>query len=124
MIILAATTSTTLVTSGTLTSNMIITTTWNIPGKETRETIGLVQGSVVKSRHVGHDILSALKTLVGGELRSYTELLEQAREEAMRRMIKEAEAQGADAVIGVSFTTSSIAAGASEILVYGTAVKC
>lgn len=113
----------TLVMSGILTSSMIITTTWNIPGKETKETIGLVQGSITRSRHVGHDILSGLKTIIGGELHAYTELLEQARKEALDRMVKQAEEQGADAIIGVNFTTSAIAAGASEILAYGTAVK-
>ncbi len=102
---------------------MIITTTWNIPGKETRDTVGLVQGSVTRSRHVGHDIISGLKTIVGGELHAYTELLESARKEALDRMISQAEEKGANAIIGVRFTTSSIAAGASEILAYGTAVK-
>ena len=102
---------------------MIVTTTWNIPGKETKETIGLVQGSVTRSRHIGHDIISGLNTLIGGELHAYTELLEQARKEALDRMIKQAQEQGADAIIGVSFTTSAIASGASEILAYGTSVK-
>ncbi len=101
---------------------MIITTTDTI-SQGIRETIGLVQGSTTQSRHVGHDIVSGLKTLIGGELHAYTELLETARKEALDRMIAQAQEKGADAIIGVRFTTSSIAKGASEILAYGTAVK-
>jgi len=101
---------------------MIITTTDTI-SQVVRETIGLVQGSTTQSRHVGHDIVSGLKTLVGGELHAYTELLESARKQALERMIAQAQEKGADAIIGVRFTTSSIAKGASEILAYGTAVK-
>ncbi|MBT3230366.1 YbjQ family protein [Candidatus Uhrbacteria bacterium] len=101
---------------------MIITTTDTL-SQGVSETIGLVQGSTTQSRHVGHDIVSGLKTIIGGELHAYTELLESARAEAMNRMIAQAQEKGATAIIGVRFTTSSIAKGASEILAYGTAVK-
>ena len=108
--------------NGILTSSMIIATTDTL-SREIKETIGIVQGSTTQSRHVGHDILSGLKTIIGGELHAYTELLESARKEALNRMIAQAQEKGANAIIGVRFTTSSIAKGASEILAYGTAVK-
>lgn len=102
---------------------MLITTTEVIPGKETGEILGLVRGNTIRARHVGSDIAAGLKTLVGGEIKSYVKAMTEAREEALMRMEKEAEALGADAVIGVRFTTSAIMAGAAEILAYGTAVK-
>ena len=101
---------------------MIVTTTDTI-SQGISKTIGLVQGSTTQSRHVGHDIVSGLKTIIGGQLHAYTELLEAARKEALDRMVAQAQSKNADAIVGVRFTTSSIAKGASEILAYGTAVK-
>ncbi len=102
---------------------MIISTTFEIPGKKVKEILGIVEGSVVRARHIGRDIGAALKSLIGGEIASYTQLLEQSRKDAMERMISQAKELNADAVIGVRFNTSSVMQGASEILVYGTAVK-
>ncbi len=102
---------------------MLITTTENIAQKNIIETLGIVRGSTVQSKHIGRDIMAGLKTIIGGELRGYTELLEDAREQAMLRMEENAYAIGADAVVNVRFTTSTIAATASEILAFGTAVR-
>lgn len=102
---------------------MIVVNTDYIPGKEITETLGLVKGSTVKSKWFGKDILAGLRNLVGGEVKEYTELLAEAREEALQRMIKEAEKLNADAVINVRFSTSAISDMASEMLAYGTAVK-
>lgn len=85
--------------------------------------LGMVQGSTIQSKHLGKDILSGLKTLVGGELTSYSEMLEEARQIAIKRMIEEAEKLDADAIVNVRFSSSSVMAGASEMLAYGTAVK-
>lgn len=102
---------------------MILTNVESVPGKKITEHYGLVSGSTVRAKHFGKDFLAGLKNIVGGELTSYTELLNEARAEATERMIKEAEAKGANAVINIRFATSSVAQGASEIYVYGTAVK-
>ena len=102
---------------------MIVTTTENIPGKEIVEILGLSRGSTVRARNVGRDIFAALKNLIGGEINEYTKLQAQSREEALQRMIQDAEGLGANAVVNVRFTTSMIMQGASEILAYGTAVK-
>ena len=101
---------------------MIVSTLEYVPGKTITSHLGLVQGSTVRAKHVGRDILSGLKNLVGGELKAYTELLGDAREESLRRMQQQAEAVGANAVLNVRFTTSSVAQGAAELLAYGTAV--
>lgn len=101
---------------------MILVNTDFITGKEL-ETLSLVKGSVVHSKHIGKDILSALKTLVGGEIVSYTEMMNEARAIATKRMVEEAEKLGADAVINVRYATSNIMQGAAEVIVYGTAVK-
>ena len=93
-----------------------------IPGKRVTEHLGLVQGSSVRAKHVGRDIMAGLKNIFGGELKGYTELLQESRDEAMERMHKQAEAVGANAILNVRFSTSSIAQGAAEIYVYGTAV--
>ena len=85
--------------------------------------IGLVQGSSVRSKHVGRDLMASFKNILGGELRGYTELLHESREEATARLIEQAEKIGANAVLNVRYSTSSIAAGAAEIFVYGTAVE-
>ncbi len=102
---------------------MIITNTETVAGREIINSIGIARGSTVRARNVGRDIFAGLKNLVGGEIDEYTKLQAQAREEAMQRMIQDAEKMGADAVVNVRFTTSMIMQGASEILAYGTAVK-
>lgn len=102
---------------------MIITNTETIAGREISESMGIARGSTVRARNVGRDIFAGLKNLVGGEIDEYTKLQAQAREEALQRMINDAERMGADAVVNVRFTTSMIMQGASEILAYGTAVK-
>lgn len=94
----------------------------SIPGTRVVRHLGMVQGNTVRAKHVGKDILAGLKNIVGGELRAYTELLNDSREECTRRMIEEADALGANAVLNVRFSTSSVSAGASELFVYGTAV--
>ncbi len=93
-----------------------------IPGKEIVEFLGLVQGSTVRAKHVGRDIMASLKNIVGGELKGYTELLNDARGQAMERMIEQAAQLGANAVVNVRFSTSSISQGAAELFAYGTAV--
>lgn len=102
---------------------MIITNTETVAGREIITSIGIARGSTVRARNVGRDIFAGLKNLVGGEIDEYTKLQAQAREEAIQRMIQDAEKMGADAVVNVRFTTSMIMQGASEILAYGTAVK-
>ncbi|OVE81137.1 hypothetical protein BVY03_04415 [bacterium K02(2017)] len=102
---------------------MIVTNIESIPGKNIIEHYGVVNGSTVRAKHVGRDIMASFKNLVGGELKGYTELLQEAREEAMQRMISQANSLGANAIINVRFATSSVTQGASELFVYGTAVK-
>ena len=102
---------------------MIVTNTETVPGKTIVEFYGMVTGSTVRAKHVGKDILASLKNLVGGELKSYTDLLNEARQEAMQRMFQEAESIGANAVVNVRFSTSSVAQGAAELFAYGTAVR-
>lgn len=101
---------------------MIITTTQEIQGKNIKENLGLVRGNTIRARWLGRDIAASLKTLVGGEIKSYTDMLTRARDEAVERMIKEAENMGANAIVSVRFMTSPVMGGAAEILVYGTAV--
>jgi uncharacterized protein YbjQ (UPF0145 family) len=101
---------------------MILTTLEGVPGKQIVRHFGIVQGSTVRAKNVGKDILAGFKNLVGGEIKSYTELLQEAREEALNRMIKEASHTGANAIVNIRFATSSITAGAAEIFAYGTAV--
>jgi uncharacterized protein YbjQ (UPF0145 family) len=96
--------------------------TENIPGK-TYEVLTMVKGSMIQSKHLGRDISNMLKSLVGGELRGYSEMLNEARAKATKRMMDEAEKLGADAVVNVRYTTSAVMQGAAEILVYGTAVR-
>ncbi|MDM8568494.1 YbjQ family protein [Thiotrichales bacterium HSG1] len=102
---------------------MILTTLETVPGKNTIEHYGLVQGSTVRARHVGKDIMAGFKNIVGGELIPYTELLQEARKEAVERMEKQAEQVGANAVVNIRFATSSITQGAAELFAYGTAIK-
>ncbi len=101
---------------------MIITTTEQIEGKKL-QIIGLVKGSTVQSKHLGSDIGASLKNLVGGELKAYTDMLDKARQIATGRLVDDASRQGADAVVGVRYTTSAITQGAAEVMAYGTAVK-
>ena len=101
---------------------MIISNIEIIPGKRILKHLGMVQGNTVRAKHVGKDLLAGLKNIIGGELKGYTELLNEAREEATERMVEQAEAIGANAVVNVRFSTSSVAAGAAELFVYGTAV--
>ena len=102
---------------------MIYTTTSEVPGREIVEILGVVTGNVVQSKHVGKDIMAGLKTIVGGEIESYTEMLTEARQIAISRLVEEALKLEADAVVSLRFTTSSIMSSSSEILAYGTAVK-
>jgi len=101
---------------------MLVTNIEIIPGKRITKHLGLVQGSSVRAKHLGRDIMAGLKNIFGGELKGYTELLQESREEAMERMIQQAEEVGANAVLNVRFSTSSVAAGAAELFAYGTAV--
>ena len=101
---------------------MITSTLETVPDRTIREHLGIVQGSTVRAKHIGRDFMAGLKNIVGGELRGYTELLTEARDEAFERMIEQATAKGANAVINVRFSTSSVTQGASEILAYGSAV--
>ena len=102
---------------------MIITNIETVPGKRIVENYGLVQGSTIRAKHLGTDLAASLKNLVGGELKGYTELLQESRKEAMERAEAQATELGANALINVRFATSSVAQGASEILCYGTTVK-
>ena len=95
----------------------------HLPNYQITERLDVVYGSTVRSKHVGKDLFAGLKNIVGGELTAYTELLDESRQEAIDRMVIKAEALGADAVVGLRFSTSSIAQGAAELFVYGTAVK-
>lgn len=102
---------------------MIITSTEKIPNKEIVEILGIARGSTVRARSIGRDIFAGLKNMVGGEIEEYTQLQAQSREQALQRMIQDAERLGADAVVNVRFQSSMIMQGAAEILAYGTAVK-
>uniref|UniRef100_A0A7C2I3J2 UPF0145 protein ENQ34_05505 n=1 Tax=Ammonifex degensii TaxID=42838 RepID=A0A7C2I3J2_9THEO len=102
---------------------MIITTMETIPGREIIETLGIVVGSTVRARWFGRDIAAAFKQIVGGEIGSYTSMMEKARKDALARMEEEAVRLGADAVVGVRFATTQVMTGAAEILTYGTAVR-
>ena len=102
---------------------LIITTTEQVPGREIGEILGLVEGTTIQTRHLGTHILAALRTLVGGEVKGYVKIIAAAREEATNRMVAEAQALGADAIIGMRYSTSQVMSGAAEILAYGTAVK-
>ena len=102
---------------------MILSNTENVPGKTILEFYGVATGSTVRAKHIGRDIMAGFKNIVGGELKGYTELLNEARQEAIQRMIEQAQSMGANAVVNVRFTTSSVAQGAAELFAYGTAVK-
>lgn len=102
---------------------MIISTTENIPNKEIEAILGIARGSTVRARNIGRDFFAGLKNIVGGEIEEYTKLQAQAREQAIERLKQDAQKLGADAVVNLRFTSSTIMQGASEILAYGTAVK-
>ncbi len=102
---------------------IIVTNTETVPGKQIVEFYGVVTGNSVRAKHVGRDIMAGLKNLVGGELKGYTELLQESRREAASRMVEQAESMGANAVVNLRFATSSIAQGAAELFAYGTAVR-
>jgi uncharacterized protein YbjQ (UPF0145 family) len=101
---------------------MILTTTHTIEGKKITQNLGLVKGNTIRAKHLGKDILAGLRSIVGGEIKEYTEALSDARAQAVSRMVDEAEKMNADAIVGVRFTTSQVMPGAAELLVYGTAV--
>ena len=101
---------------------MKLSNTETIPGHTIREFYGVVSGSTVRAKHVGRDLMAGLKNLVGGELKGYTELLQESRKDALERMVAEATSLGANAVVNVRFSTSSVAQGAAELFAYGTAV--
>jgi len=103
-------------------NQMLVSNMELIPGQRIKSHLGLVQGSTVRAKHAGKDILASLKNIVGGELKAYTELMQEAREEATQRMIEQAESIGANGVLNVRYATTAVTAGAAEILAYGTAV--
>jgi uncharacterized protein YbjQ (UPF0145 family) len=102
---------------------MILSTTDTIPKREIIEILGVARGSTVRARNIGRDIFAGLKNIVGGEISEYTKLQAQSREQAMQRMVADAESLNADAIVNIRFTTTMVMQGASEILAYGTAVK-
>jgi len=102
---------------------MIVVTTDTIPGKKIVKVFGLVRGNTIRSRHVGRDIMAVFKNIVGGEITDYTKMMAESREQSLDRMIEDAESLGANAIVGVKFATTSMMQGASELMVYGTAVS-
>jgi uncharacterized protein YbjQ (UPF0145 family) len=102
---------------------MTLTTTEKIEGRKIEAVLGLVRGNTIRARHLGRDFLAGMRNIVGGEIKDYTRMLSDARDQAIRRMVREAEKLGADAVVCLRFTTSQTMSGAAEILAYGTAVK-
>ena len=102
---------------------MIVTTVDGIPGKRIVEVLGIARGNTIRARHLGRDFMAGLRNVVGGEITEYTKMVAESREQALDRMVAEARAKGADAVVGFRFTTSSMMQGAAELLAYGTAVK-
>lgn len=101
---------------------MIVVTTDKIEGKQIVKTLGMVRGSTIRARHIGHDVMAGLRNIVGGEITDYTKMLAESREQAIQRMVQEAEGMGANAIVGTRFVTSMVMSGASELLAYGTAV--
>jgi len=102
---------------------MIVVTTPDVPGMRVTSTLGLVRGNTIRARHVGKDVLAIFRNIAGGEIREYTKMMAEAREQAIDRMVEEAEVLDADAIISVRFQTSMIQSGAAEMLCYGTAVR-
>ena len=101
---------------------MIVTTTEQIEGKKIKKTVGMVKGSTIRARHLGKDIMAGLRGMVGGEITEYTKMMAEAREESIKRMIEDAEKQGANAVVSMRFGTSMVMQNAAEVLAYGTGV--
>jgi uncharacterized protein YbjQ (UPF0145 family) len=101
---------------------MLLSTTHTIPGKKIVKHLGFVRGNTIRARHVGRDIMAGLRNIVGGEISDYTKMMAESREQSIDRMIEEAEKRGANAIVGMHFTTSMVMQGASEFLAYGTAV--
>ncbi len=101
---------------------MILSNIETVPGKQITRFFGVVSGSTVRAKHIGKDIMAGFKNIIGGELKAYTELISEAREDAIARMVREAESLGANAVVNIRFSTSSVAQGAAELFAYGTAV--
>ena len=102
---------------------MLLSTTYDLPGYRITENLDVVRGSTVRARHLGRDIMAGFKNMIGGEITGYTELMADAREQALGRMIADADHLGADAIIGMRFVTATVMQGASELLAYGTAVS-
>ena len=102
---------------------MLVTTNGTVPGKKVVKILGIAKGNTVRAKNIGRDIAAGFKNIIGGEIKSYTDLMSQARDESYNRMVNEAMEMGADAVIGMRFMTSMVVGGAAEILAYGTAVK-
>jgi uncharacterized protein YbjQ (UPF0145 family) len=102
---------------------MIVVTTETVEGKQIVKTLGLARGNTIRARHIGHDVMAGLRNIVGGEITDYTKMLAEAREQAIQRMVQDAERMGANAVVGARFATSMVMSGASELLAYGTAVE-
>jgi len=102
---------------------MIVVTTESVEGKRIVKTLGLARGNTIRARHIGHDVMAGLRNLVGGEITDYTKMLAESREQALQRMVQDAESMGANAVVGTRFVTSMVMSGASELLAYGTAVE-
>lgn len=102
---------------------MIVVTTDTVPGHRTTEALGVVRGSTIRAKHIGKDFIAGLRTIVGGEIKEYTEMLVEARNESTNRMVAQADQLGADAIVNVRFVTSQVMSGAAELLAYGTAVK-
>jgi len=102
---------------------LIIVTSGHIEGKKTVKTLGMVRGSTIRARNVGRDMVAGLRSIVGGEISEYTKLMAEAREQSIKRMVEQAEGMGANAIVDTRFVTSMVMSGASELLVYGTAVE-
>ena len=102
---------------------MIVVNTETVPGRRVVEALGVVRGSTIRAKHIGRDIMAGLRNIVGGEVKEYTEMLTETRNESVHRMKEEARALGADAVVNLRFTTSQVMSGAAELLAYGTAVR-
>jgi uncharacterized protein YbjQ (UPF0145 family) len=102
---------------------MTITTLETVPGHKIVEHFGVISGSTVRAKHIGKDIFAGFKNIIGGELKGYTELMEETREQSIQRMVAQAQLKGANAVVGVRFATSDVAPGAAEVFAYGTAVR-
>lgn len=102
---------------------MIITTTETVPEKETKEILGIVRGNTIRARHLGSDLAAGLKSIVGGELKGYSKMITEARDEAFERMVGDAKKLNADAIVNIRFVTAEVMQGAAEVLCYGTAVK-